>query len=42
MTHIEKIKNLIDKYNGIVTSAMLKKNNIPILHLKLYAVQLLK
>jgi len=25
MTHIEKIKNLIDKYNGIVTSAMLKK-----------------
>ena len=34
MTHIEEIKKLIDKYNGIVTSAMLTKNNIPRLYLK--------
>ena len=34
MTHIEKIKNLIIEHNGIVTSAMLTKNNIPRLYLK--------
>lgn len=34
MTHIEKIKNIIDKHNGIVTSAMLTQNNIPRLYLK--------
>ena len=34
MTHIEKIKKLINEHNGIVTSAMLTKNNIPRLYLK--------
>ena len=34
MTHTEKIKNLIIEHNGIVTSAMLTKNNIPRLYLK--------
>ena len=34
MTHIEKIKKLINEHNGIVTSAMLTKNNITRLYLK--------
>lgn len=34
MTHIENIKDLIKKHNGVVTSAMLTKNNIPRFYLK--------
>lgn len=34
MTHIEKIKNLIKEHNGVVTSSMLTKRNIPRLYLR--------
>lgn len=34
MTHIEKIRALIEKHNGVVTSTMLTENNIPRLYLK--------
>lgn len=34
MTHIEKIKKIMDEHNGVVTSAMLTKVGIPRLYLK--------
>ncbi|MBQ8828290.1 MAG: type IV toxin-antitoxin system AbiEi family antitoxin domain-containing protein [Clostridia bacterium] len=34
MTHIEKIKKIMDEHNGVVTSAMLTKEGIPRLYLK--------
>lgn len=34
MTHIENIKNLIKEHNGVVTSSMLTKRNIPRLYLR--------
>lgn len=34
MTHIEKIKKIMDEHNGVVTSAMLTKEGIPRLYLR--------
>ncbi|MBE6964449.1 MAG: abortive phage infection protein [Ruminococcaceae bacterium] len=34
MTHIEKVRKIMDEHNGVVTSAMLTKEGIPRLYLK--------